>query len=658
MITQAQLDALISSEITTNGHNAITGAILDSVLTQMVGATFQTLSLLITRQQIPTISLIVNTFNVSGYSTAGDLGAGATYTSQGATSGGPGAIQDASGTWFNLVVNGPLNVGWFGANPALPDNTAAFAACYSACNSAGVGMSIPAAMFKVNSLVWDKPVNIYGAGPYQTVFQPTGNNQTVITCNRISPVERAHTRITEGFSVNAGSATGIIGVHFYESLNEVFSSISAANCVTGMLYEGGQFSLLNDLTCEANSSVGFRLVDDRTGGGGGGNNNQLNNLECYDNGQVGLMCGRTGMPYPFGNNTFVNLVCQTSGVCEFWSMGQTATIVTGLSPEATGTPGGSVTVDGETVTNCTVESITSNIGFAGYNHVSNSLSILAQTSSFLTFSNSSGADVSAIADSTSTIEWNGTCGNGSKITNGVFRLFDTASYAIISAINPSSIIDDQSFPNTCPTPCYPPGQVTSNCSSYGNDTDVNLGMVTTATFNSSPGSTTVNQLTLITDDTVYPIAANIFISVLLKSSITGGFGIEAAQTLLGTTLQLTAGVWTRVFMKNFNNIGSTRGNTLQLFPTDSNGATVQVAKLISCVNLTAMQAIMLSEAHRFNPRDKQGCRALFASAPNFGTWKQNDLCWNNNASASGNIGWVCTVAGSPGTWKTWGAIGS
>jgi hypothetical protein len=30
---------------------------------------------------------------------------------------------------------------------------------------------------------------------------------------------------------------------------------------------------------------------------------------------------------------------------------------------------------------------------------------------------------------------------------------------------------------------------------------------------------------------------------------------------------------------------------------------------------------------------------------------------NNSApTAGGNIGWVCTTAGTPGTWKTFGAI--
>jgi len=46
------------------------------------------------------------------------------------------------------------------------------------------------------------------------------------------------------------------------------------------------------------------------------------------------------------------------------------------------------------------------------------------------------------------------------------------------------------------------------------------------------------------------------------------------------------------------------------------------------------------------------------AAPVSGIWKKNDIIWATNVVASGNIGFVCTVAGSPGTWKNFGAIGA
>ena len=43
-------------------------------------------------------------------------------------------------------------------------------------------------------------------------------------------------------------------------------------------------------------------------------------------------------------------------------------------------------------------------------------------------------------------------------------------------------------------------------------------------------------------------------------------------------------------------------------------------------------------------------------APTTGQWLAGSIVYNEAAAAGGSIGWVCTTAGSPGTWKTFGAI--
>jgi hypothetical protein len=45
-----------------------------------------------------------------------------------------------------------------------------------------------------------------------------------------------------------------------------------------------------------------------------------------------------------------------------------------------------------------------------------------------------------------------------------------------------------------------------------------------------------------------------------------------------------------------------------------------------------------------------------SAAPTTGIWKVGDIVWNTAPVAGGTIGFVCTTAGTPGTWKTWGAI--
>ena len=45
-------------------------------------------------------------------------------------------------------------------------------------------------------------------------------------------------------------------------------------------------------------------------------------------------------------------------------------------------------------------------------------------------------------------------------------------------------------------------------------------------------------------------------------------------------------------------------------------------------------------------------------APTSGAHRVGDIAWHSAPAASGNIGWVCTTAGTPGTWKTFGTISS
>lgn len=42
--------------------------------------------------------------------------------------------------------------------------------------------------------------------------------------------------------------------------------------------------------------------------------------------------------------------------------------------------------------------------------------------------------------------------------------------------------------------------------------------------------------------------------------------------------------------------------------------------------------------------------------PSIGAFNVSDKVWNLETTSGGFIGWVCTTAGSPGTWKTFGAV--
>lgn len=47
----------------------------------------------------------------------------------------------------------------------------------------------------------------------------------------------------------------------------------------------------------------------------------------------------------------------------------------------------------------------------------------------------------------------------------------------------------------------------------------------------------------------------------------------------------------------------------------------------------------------------QGRQEHGTAIPVSGAWEQNDIIWNTNMASGQPQGWVCTVAGTPGTWK-------
>lgn len=52
----------------------------------------------------------------------------------------------------------------------------------------------------------------------------------------------------------------------------------------------------------------------------------------------------------------------------------------------------------------------------------------------------------------------------------------------------------------------------------------------------------------------------------------------------------------------------------------------------------------------------QHFQEMASAAPVSGTYKKGDFVLNQNPTAGSQMGWICTTAGSPGTWKAFGAI--
>lgn len=63
-------------------------------------------------------------------------------------------------------------------------------------------------------------------------------------------------------------------------------------------------------------------------------------------------------------------------------------------------------------------------------------------------------------------------------------------------------------------------------------------------------------------------------------------------------------------------------------------------------------ALVNESANSWNAVTRYGTFAMTTT----GTWRVGDIVWDSAPAAGGAIGWICTTAGTPGTWKTFGAI--
>ncbi len=72
----------------------------------------------------------------------------------------------------------------------------------------------------------------------------------------------------------------------------------------------------------------------------------------------------------------------------------------------------------------------------------------------------------------------------------------------------------------------------------------------------------------------------------------------------------------------------------------------------------AATPILATAGALYNERDNSWNPVEFfgTSAPVSGTYRVGDKVWNTSPTPSGVMGWVCTTAGSPGTWKTYGIV--
>jgi|694.fasta_scaffold123296_2 hypothetical protein len=151
--------------------------------------------------------------------------------------------------------------------------------------------------------------------------------------------------------------------------------------------------------------------------------------------------------------------------------------------------------------------------------------------------------------------------------------------------------------------------------------------------------------------------------------------ITISGTAFGAGLRVTDAAYVRVgiLRDNFNAVNDTSSDDYFTIAAATNASAVYVDKYIYSPNTSPPAGFATApngaiadfnappklRLFRENVRtDVRGGRThIFGtSPPASGTWAKGDITWNNDPiDATSPIGWICLVAGTPGTWLEFGA---
>jgi hypothetical protein len=221
---------------------------------------------------------------------------------------------------------------------------------------------------------------------------------------------------------------------------------------------------------------------------------------------------------------------------------------------------------------------------------------------------------------------------------------------------PSTVIND-TLPNifVASNPQIPLLENALGATINGTVTDAQLGFATSVSYLASPGSTGSNRITISAFPTAIVSGSYYIVSILAKASTDTTLLFALDNSLNANEFNL-GNQWTRIVLafQSNQNLGSA---LLYVFPTTSEGATVTFARVQSYGDSSWQKFNNISsqilQGH-WNPN--KWSQLNYVAAPTTGTWKLGDIVYNTSPASAGFIGWVCTVAGTPGTWRTFGLI--
>lgn len=598
--------------------------------------------------------------DVAGRLTNGDGGEGEFYYAPtSAAADNDGTILDPVGP--GRIIRkyvGPMSAAWFGATGnGTTTETAALQATFNSA-AANSDVLIPPGNYLTGALTISNGIHLIAD---QATLKANANGINVLTINYNSFQQGTPLRIS-GLGINGNGKTGVSG--FFQTAitdaNISFDHTLVESCTTGYnLRNGIQFCTFfrsRSTSCDVGMYVKARTVE------GGGNSNSFYDLQVT-NCIVGVIFNGGGYPFPLGADVLRNATILGSSVCGLACFNANLTL-DGSANETNGLAGGTLVYDGLTVK---ASSIYLNSATLYYINSANTETdatnpaIIIENFSTLYLENVHGYGGTAAQFVSCSANSKVSVGPG-VVTNGTIQgvingpLMSNPSIGWASLMmTPISCLLDNTVPNEVSTPQLGPFDTCGVGATPSIVHDAVLGECRQVVFNNtiSNGNLNTSAWNPTCAGTGFRIVALNIMSSVDCSMVVADFTNNGRQVAF-----FKAGVYYRLVWVSLNCVAGAQ--SFGIFTADTSAPTFKFSnwEVFSGGDTAATRGIMSRiTAGAYNPKIK----AVFpnregAAAPVDGTWIVGDIVWHATPASGGNIGWVCTTAGTPGTWKAWGTI--
>jgi hypothetical protein len=522
--------------------------------------------------------------------------------------------------------------------------------------NASLNILFPAGTYLVSALTAQggQKISAYGA-----ILRASTTTGKVLTC----PTNSGGLQTTEfteisGLQIQGYSSTitaGSAGIYTTGNNNFILRDVKVQNFDVGFNLQATQFGSFYSIKAY-NCNVGAYLKSDPTSGG-------ANSNSFYD--YISLACVKYGalivgqLPFVTSANYFRNYT-GNGNACALGLFNSQA-YLDGGAPESN--TGASVTFDGYTSSGGTFYTNNSSLILENVSDqdATSSTVVFSENYSNVSLVNSGGYGIPGnkyfTCDKTSNIN---PIGN-TTIAGSLDNIYGTVSSQ--GASNGGNLYhcpDTTYLSISLPNECGSPLTSTLNNANLVTATqvwDASNGLVGNLVFAASAGSQDANRIFLGTIGSASGLSV-IGVSLYSATDTTvsmGFYGYNYKQTV-----NLIAGRWTRIYYV-MQNSSIPSGTSYVLFATNSDGPTIKVGKVMIYSSATydagAVQSFNAVLGGAYNSQTAANHYGRYATAaPTTGTWSVNQIVYNSTPVSGGYIGWVCTTAGTPGTWKTFGPI--